>query len=606
MIRPQSNACRDSIDLSGLWRIAFDPEDLGEELGWSEGLSGPVHTIAVPGSWNEQLAEAGYMNYLGAAWLERELVVPPHAGGRALILRFGSADYRADVWVNGVPAGRSGAEHLPFEVDATGLAGPGERLRIVVRVDSRLPEQGPTQRVTQADYLAEGRVRDEYLPAVRYDFFPYGGLARPVHLCLVPQTRIEAVTLACELEAHAARFAVRVRLNTAPEAPVTARIVFQADGHPARAFEMDLASGEEETSCQLPDCPLWSPASPQLLDVTVTLNLAGERVDEVALRTGAREVKVRGRTLLLNGEPLELRGFGKHEDCPVHGRGLNLPLLVKDFQLLKWCGANSVRTSHYPYAEEFYDLADEHGILVIDEVFSINLDFRKVTPEGLEAHKAAVAQLIARDGHRACVIAWSLANEPGYLGEACYRAASAPYWAELFAHARALDPTRPLTHANVGYAGLDDPAFDHADFLMINRYHGWYQAPGQLDRAAAALRGDFDHLAAAHDKPLFVSEFGADAMAGQHATTPQLFTEDYQADLIEVTWREILAHPAVIGGHVWNFADFRTAQHSRRVVLNLKGVFTRDRTPKKAALRLRELWRQPAPATGGEGRHDRT
>jgi beta-glucuronidase len=300
-------------------------------------------------------------------------------------------------------------------------------------------------------------------------------------------------------------------------------------------------------------------------------------------------VRVEGAALLLNGVPVRLKGFGKHEDAPVRGRGLDLPLLVKDFALLRWTGANSVRTSHYPYAEEFYDFADRHGILVIDEVFSVNLDFRRVDAATLAAHQAAVGELIARDRNRTCVIAWSLANEPGYVGEAEYRSRSGPYWQALFGHARAADPTRPLTHANVGYAGNDDPAFDHADIVTINRYHGWYSEPGQLVRAAAALRADLDHVAA-HGKPVFVAEFGADALAGQHATYDQMFTEEYQADFIETYWREIAAHPACIGGHVWNFADFRTAQHGRRVVFNLKGVFTRTREPKRAAWRLRDLW----------------
>ncbi|QYU69096.1 hypothetical protein J4558_02830 [Leptolyngbya sp. 15MV] len=156
-------------------------------------------------------------------------------------------------------------------------------------------------------------------------------------------------------------------------------------------------------------------------------------------------------------------------------------------------------------------------------------------------------------------------------------------------HARVLDPTRPLTHAKVGYAGNDDPAFGESDFLGMNRYHGWYSNPGQIEAGVAALRADFDAVAA-HGKPVVLLEFGADALAGQHATHDQLFTEEYQQRLIEAYWAEIERHPALAGGHVWNFADFRTAQHGRRVVHNLKGVFTRTREPKMAAWALRRLW----------------
>jgi beta-glucuronidase len=594
MIRPQTNAFRELIDLSGIWRICFDPDGVGRAQGWTSGLTGTTHAVAVPGSWNEQLAEAGYMNYVGDAWYQTDVIVPPGWDGRTLLLRFDSADYGAEVWMNGHPVGRSGAEHLPFECDVTQAVRVGGSNRLVVCASNLLPEQGPTQRVTLADYAAEGRIKEEYLPAVRYDFFPYGGLARPVRLCAVPATRITEARVRTGVTPEGGL--VQLDLSVSGEVDRAVVAVNAPDGSSWTGV-IWLSQGATGVEIALPGCPLWSPQAPNLVDVRIDLVRGdGRTVDQVRLRTGVRSVEVAGTSLLLNGQPIMLKGFGKHEDSPIHGRALNLPQMVKDFQLLRWCGANSVRTSHYPYAEEFYDFCDEQGILVIDEVFSINLDFRKVAPEGLEAHKQAISQLIARDGHRACVIAWSLANEPGYLGEANYVADSAPYWAELFAHARSLDPTRPLTHANVGYAGLDDPAFIESDFLMINRYYGWYHEPAQLERAVARLVADFDHLAAAHGKPVFVSEFGADALAGQHATYPQLFTEDFQADFIEAYWRAIQSHPSVIGGHVWNFADFRTAQHGRRVVFNLKGVFTRDRTPKKAAHTVRRLWRDPDTA----------
>lgn len=580
MIRPQRNAHRDHVDLAGIWRVRFDPEDRGREAGWGAGI-GDGLPIAVPGSWNEQLAEAGYMNYVGAAWLETEVFVPAAFAGRRTALRFGSADYDAEVWVDGAYVGRSGAAMLPFEVLAPVRA--GAPARVVVRVSNLLPEQGPTQRVTVEDYRAEARIKDEYLPAVRFDFFPYGGLNRTVQLTAAPEGGLTRVAVTPGLDGGAGTLKVVVEA-----AASEGRVRVSAAGARVTA---NLEDGRAALTLRADDVEPWSPASPRLYAVVVDLlEVGGAVVDRVDLQTGFRDVRVDGTRLLLNGEPIELRGFGMHEDAPIRGRGLDLPRLVKDFSLLKWTGANSVRTSHYPYAEEFLDFADQEGVLVIGEAFSINLDFRKVQPEGLAAHEQAVAELIERDRHRPCVIAWSVANEPGYLGEAEYRERSGPYWKALFAEARELDDSRPLTHANVTYAGLDDPAFAESDFLSVNRYFGWYTEPGQIDRGVARLKADLDALAA-HGKPLFVSEFGADAMAGLHATTDQLFTEDYQADFIDAYWRVIAEHPACIGGHVWNFADFRTAQHARRVVLNLKGVFTRTRDPKRAAFRLRDLWR---------------
>lgn len=579
MMRPQRNACRHFTDLSGVWRIAFDE---GGSADWSAGIPATrAHIIAVPGSWNEQLAEAGYMNFCGAGWLETEVFLPALAPGRELVLHFGSVDFYGKVWLDGVHLGASSAPMLPFEVPVPANFVTGRTTRLVVRVDAQLHPDEATQGIKQATYSEERRPRDEYLPAVRFDFFPYGGISRPVLLVDRPAkvltgwratSDLTGVTLAVEAGAGAT---IRARLTDY-----------------ACEIIADAILGESGVDLRLePPAPrLWSPDNPHLyrLDIEV-LGARGQVIDAASQKIGLRTFAVDGHQLLLNGEPIQLKGFGKHEESPLHGRGLNLPQLVKDFHLLKWIGANSVRTSHYPYSEEFLDLADQFGVLVIDEVFSINLDFRRVNAATLDNHKRAVSELIARDASRTCVIAWSLANEPGYLAEPEYREKSVPYWQDIFAHARALDPTRPMIHANVGYAGNDDPAFAESDFLGINRYHGWYSEPGQIDRAVARLRADFETIAA-HGKPIVVLEFGADALAGQHATYDQMFTEEYQARFIDAYWNEIERHPAVAGGHVWNFADFRTAQHGRRVVHNLKGVFTRTREPKMAAWALRRLW----------------
>ena len=566
MIRPQTNIFREAISLDGLWQCRADPKETGEANRWASGLSGAI-PIAVPGSWNEQLAETGLLNFTGSVWYQREIVIPSHASERRIVLHFGGADYSAVVYWNGFEVGRSGSPKLPFTVDLTGRATPGQTATLVVKVTAMLPEHGPIQPVSREDYAREGRPKDEYWPTVRFDFFPFGGLNRSVTLNLLPIDAIPAPVIRTGWGDGAGWLKVS-----------------GADGLAMTLDGVPVANG------RLENVRPWSPEAAQLYTLALTRYKDGLASDQITRRIGFRSLAVEGQRLLLNGEPITLKGFGKHEDTPIAGRGVNLPYLVKDFQLLKWCGANSVRTSHYPYDETFLDLADEMGILIISEVFSVNLDFRRTDARDLAAHKESVSALIDRDGHHACVVAWSLSNEPGYLGEAEYVAQSAPYWAALFAHARAQDGTRPLTLANVEYAGINDPAFTQCDFLSVNRYYGWYTEPGQLSRAEARLRELFDTLAATHAKPVFVSEFGADAVAGMHATTDQVWTEDYQSDFIETYWQVMSEHPACIGGHVWNFADFRTAQHGRRVVMNRKGVFTRERDPKRAAFTLRRLW----------------
>jgi beta-glucuronidase len=275
-------------------------------------------------------------------------------------------------------------------------------------------------------------------------------------------------------------------------------------------------------------------------------------------------------------------------------------VLVRDFELLKWIGANSFRTSHYPYSEEAMMLADEYGFLVIAETPGVSLVFMD-PPEIIEARyrqlEGALTELVHRDKNHPCVIFWSLANEP--IPKPFHTNDDAPsgavetgtaFFKRLFAHARTLDKTRPV--ALVSVQGGPADWVGQGDIICTNSYNGWYAISGELDRAGVVLEREITALRARHgDKPIIYTEFGADAVAGIHAHPPEMWSEDYQADLLEIYWRTLRRHPYVIGAHPWAFADFKTAQSIMRVgSLNQKGVFTRDRRPKMAATRLRELW----------------
>lgn len=587
MLPPLRNAFRDWIGLEGLWEFAADPHDRGEADGWSAGLPNPA-LVAVPGSWNEQLEARGLLDYTGAAWLARTVDVPAHHAGRTLRLYFGSADLRADVWIDGRHAAHHDQPFLPFEVPLDPAAA-GRTLRIVLRLDTRLRHDDPLMGIAREDYVRESRAKDEIFPAVRFDFHPFGGLHRQVALCARPAGGIDALVLDADRRADGrGRLGVRIAGGAAGDA---LRLVLR-DPTGADAIDttvtLDAARGGVEL--ELPQCRGWRPDDPALYRLEAILLRDAREVDRVERHTGFRRIEVRGERLLLDGKPLRLRGFGMHEDFPALGKGQALAVTLRDLELLRWTGANCLRTSHYPYAEDTLDLADRLGLLVIGEAACVNLDLRHDAPALRERHQRAVAGMIARDRHHPCVIAWSLANEPGYLGESAYREKGGAYFAQLCAHARALDATRPLMVANVEYAGREDPAFEHCDIVAVNRYYGWYTMPGQIARAAARLGEELDFLVARYGKPVLLSEFGADAVAGQHALGDRLFTEEYQAHLLEACIDEVERRAGCCGALVWNFADFRTAQHHRRVVHNLKGVFTRTREPKQAAFALRKRW----------------
>ncbi len=598
MLRPQRNACRDLLPLDGVWDFRADHDGNGASSGWAGGFSAEAE-VAVPGSINEQLAERGYRDFAGPAWLSKRFEVPAHFVGKRLRLRLNSADLRASVWLNGQPLGDHDASFLPAEFELHDALRAGDEALLVVRLDGRLDPAHPLPGIDAQTYQDERRPRDEIYPPVRYDFFPFIGLHRLPQLVAEPEDGFE--TLHADTDFDAATGAGHARLLIAhrgahdtSRSPCRVQLRLR-DAQGTVVSESTHALDAYQTAIDLPIAAArpWSPESPALYRLDAELRRDDDVIDRYTLQIGFRRFAVNGTHVELNGAPITLRGFGMHEDFPVVGKGQLLPLTVKDFELLRWIGANSFRTSHYAYAEETLDMADRRGVLVISEIASVNLDFRRVDATTLPRHCAMIDAQIARDRSHPCVIAWSLTNEPGYLAEAEYKPRAAEYFEQLFAHARSRDASRPLTGANVGGRhGLHDPLYEYCDFLALNRYVGWYEAPAQLDRAVTMLRGELDALAAHYRKPILLTEFGADAVAGMHATNDQLFTEEFQARFIAAYWRVIEQHPAVVGGHVWNFADFRTAQHHRRAVLNHKGVFTRTRDPKMAAWTLRRLWGQ--------------
>lgn len=551
-LRPQTNACRTALDLSGVWLIRFGDAD------WSGGLPGGA-PVGVPGSWNDQLP--GVRDDLGPAWYERRFEAPRLTAGQAAAVRFGSVCYAAEVWLNGRRLGAHEGGHLPFALDCTDVLRPDENV-LVVSVDGRLGRD----RVPPGLVPSEHAHPRTFHPDVPYDFFPYAGLHRRVELVITPRDGIRDLRLTTTRDGDEAV------LNVSAGTLENGALALTLDGEPI-APEHSVGSSD-----------LWSPASPRLHTLAAELIRGGELIDRYVLRCGIRTVEVDGQEIHLNGRPVHLRGFGRHEDFPVLGRGTVAALATRDLLLMRQLGANSFRTAHYPCDEETLDVADRLGLLVIAETPSVALYFEgDDLPRRQELARRFVEELIARDRNRASVIAWSVANEPRMD-----HPEAAAALADLCDTARALDGTRP-----VGYATdlPDAPGLNAADIIFLNKYPGWYQLPGRLDEAAAALGETLERLARTWRKPVVLTEFGADAIPGGHADPPAMWTEEYQEMLIERLLDEAGRHENVVGTHIWTFADFATAQADHRPLsANFKGVFTRDRRPKLAARRLRELW----------------
>jgi beta-glucuronidase len=595
MLYPQSNACRQRADLSGFWDFRFDPADEGLGQGWGAGFD-PAEIIAVPASWNDQFAD--WRDYTGVAWYQTAFDLPWGWRDQKIFVRFNAVSYLTEVWLNGERLGEHEGGYLPFAFDITDRVKEAGNL-LVVRVDGNLArDRVPPGNLAGLPGAAFPTVN---YPDTSFDFFPFCGIQRPVLLYTEPRDAITDLTAVTEIDG--ANGVVRVRIARTPGDALAARVALA--GHGAHlSTTVTLEKSAAEVTLTVPDAALWSPDAPNLYDLRVELLREGAVVDCYTLAIGIRTIAVEGERLLLNGEPVKLVGFGRHEDFPVVGKGLLPALIVKDYALMRWIGANSFRTSHYPYSEQMMDMADRLGFLVIDETPAVGLFFFE---EGLEKRnrlcQQMIREMIDRDKNHPSVIMWSIANEPHTARlearEAYYRdftviehpsrpEAVAAFRAQTEL-VRALDPTRPVTL--VSQEGALEEAFAFVDVVCLNRYHGWYTQSGQIDLGLQHLDREIELIHELYPKPFLFSEFGTDTIPGHHAHPPEMFSEEYQAEFLAKQIRLTDEKPFVIGQHIWNLCDFKTSQAVHRMgAYNYKGVFTRDRRPKLAAHRVRALW----------------
>jgi len=271
----------------------------------------------------------------------------------------------------------------------------------------------------------------------------------------------------------------------------------------------------------------------------------------------------------------------------LHGRGFDPVVLIKDHNLIRWTGANSYRTTHYPYAEELMDLVDEMGIVIIDECSAVSLT--EFGPELLETHKEDLRLLIQRDKNHPSVVMWSVANEPRSEDPN-----AEDYFRQIYDHTKALDPTRPVSIVLFTNYRTDKAA-QFYDILGLNRYHAWYSDVGEMEIVRNAAKVEATNWMLTYQKPLIYTEYGADTVAGLHMSPSWLFTEEWQQEYMREHFKafdEMRKNTTYtfIGEMIWNFADFMTKQEITRIVGNRKGVFTRERQPKASAHLLRSRY----------------
>ncbi|ADQ45036.1 Beta-glucuronidase [Caldicellulosiruptor kronotskyensis 2002] len=588
MLYPRETKSREIKDLSGIWKFKLDKENKGYEEKWYLEPLKETIPMPVPASYNDITQDPEIRDHIGDVWYERNFWVSSAWVNKRIVLRVGSATHKAKVFVNGKEVIEHKGGFLPFEVEISKYINFDVENRVTILVNNVLDwtclPPGFIKNYNDP-FHPSGYRTQEYL----FDFLNYAGIHRPVILYTTPKTYISDITVITEIQDKKGiiNYEVKVEGQECDKKEVRVTVV---DKEGKKVAENIGKSGILEIS----DAQFWEPDNPYLYALKVETIEDGVVEDLYTLPVGIRTVKVEGNKLLLNNKPIYLKGFGKHEDADIRGKGYDPVIAVKDFNLLKWIGANSFRTSHYPYAEEILNLADEQGILIIDEAPAVGMNFfnknekvfckDRVNEETLKHHIQVIRELITRDKNHPCVIMWSVANEAATYEEEAYE-----YFKKVVDEVKKLDSTRPVTIVESSFPD-ETKVGNLVDVICVNRYYSWYTDCGKLDLIEFQLEKELKRWYELFKKPIIVSEYGADTIAGFHSDPPVMFSEEYQCEMLERFHRVFDRLDFVVGEHIWNFADFATKQAVHRVMGNRKGVFTRQRQPKAAAFLLKKRW----------------
>nr|CAD7454601.1 unnamed protein product [Timema tahoe] len=559
ILYPRESESREVRSLDGVWNFRLSPvNDTAKgftDEWYSQELrkSGDVIPMPVPASYNDITEDPEVRDFVGVVWYDRNFYVPSSWEGKRVWLRFGSVTYLAVVFVNGEHVVTHEIGHLPFRVEVTDRVNYGATNLITVAVNNTLYESSiPQGGVTN---ITTDKNTTETFMTYSFDFFHYAGIDRPVTLYTTPEVYIDDISVITNIESQTGL--------------VEYTIVYAGDSGDIDDLNITLilydrddqivaTSSGAKGELRIPDVNLWWPylmhPDPAYL-YTLQVNLTLEESDVYRLPVGVRTVSWNSTSLLINDKPFYFRGFGKHEDSDFKGKGLDLSIVTKDYNLIKWVGGNGYRTSHYPYAEEIMDFSDRQGIVIIDEVPIV--DAKDWHEQLLENHLSSLTQLIQRDKNRPSVILWSVANEA-----ATSSSGTEIYFKQVYDHVRSLDTSRGATQA-INSDANGELAAQYSDVISVNTYEGWYSHTGQLhaitNNVLDRIRGFHDM----HDKPVLVTEYGADAFSGLHVFPETVWSEDYQAKLMSKYFEAfdtVRREGWFVGEMIWCFADFQTQQ----------------------------------------------
>ncbi|HFI0078581.1 beta-glucuronidase [Streptococcus suis] len=588
MLYPIQTKTRSVYSLNGIWKFKQGNNDVHTLLDTDE-------VMVVPSSFNDVVVDKAKRHFVGDNWYELMVALPVVSADEELVVRFGSVTHQAKVYADGQLIGEHKGGFTPFECLIPSNLYDVDRFRLTVCANNELNYTT----LPVGNYSEEVDGNGQIVKTVKenFDFFNYAGIQRTVHLYKRPKNRIEDIVIRTELNQDLTQAVVKVDVKTVGQYDSIRVSILDQEGQ-----EVGLL---ENGQMVIEHLRLWEVLDAYLYTAKVELFDGENLLDTYSEQFGIRSVAVENGQFFINGKPFYFKGFGKHEDTFINGRGFNEAANLMDLNLLKDIGANSFRTSHYPYSEEMMRLADRLGIVVLDEVPAVGLfqlfnaalnltgDSEEVkntweVMQTKEAHELVIDELIARDKNHPSVVMWVVANEP-----AGHEKGARAYFEPLIQRMRDRDPSkRPVTLVNIMTATPDkDEVMDLVDVVCLNRYYGWYVAHGDLKAAEKGLRQELEIWQKLYpDKPILITEYGADTLPGLHSMWDIPYTEEFQVDYYDMNHRVFDSIPNLVGEQVWNFADFETTVGIIRIQGNHKGLFSRNRQPKQIVREIKKRW----------------
>jgi beta-glucuronidase len=564
--------------LDGEWLFRLDPSGVGLSQGFHKqtGRTG-WNPVRVPNVWNLGDDSVASMQG-GVGWYRKDFELPSAKAALAWAVRFESVNYRSRVWLNGRRVGTNRGAYIPFEFRLGGLKRRGAN-RLVIRVDSR---RRPT------DFPPSGLATNN-LPTGGW--WNYGGLQREVYLKRLDTVDWKDVRVRPRLSCGTCAATVEMKISLRNVRPQGQRVTVTGrfGNRSLRLGSKGIARGGVSAftkTFRVPRPRVWSPANPNLYPVRLQAKVGGRTVGSYVLNTGIRSIKVgfNGR-LVLNGQYVNFRGMGLHEDSKEQGFAIDNRFRQRLVAETKALGATVMRT-HYPLHPYMHELADREGLMIWSEVpvYSIKTQYLKQPLVRQLAAKELEKNILANQNHPS-VMLWSIANElsarPGPV--------QGSYIKHAAAQAKALDPTRPVGIAVAGYPGIGCQAeYGPLDVIGVNEYFGWYPGPNGTIFDRTKLSAYLDSVRQCYpDKAVVVSEFGAEA--NRDGPVEEKGTWTFQQDFVNFHLGVHASKPWLSGAIYWAMNEFRVRP-------GWEGGNPRPQAPihQKGLLRYGDLSRKPA------------